>query len=270
MKEKHNMITLPTGEVLINFRKFQQIGEHLSEIQQYQNMPYDILPNAEIQKQLKRLNPMKGYSDENTFQNYLITLKEQIEPPDSSSPRAFVSETMLKREATIDFISSLLVVQHTAGDPNLESLVYSWSRRVHHRLILTRAHLVNVPTKYIIQLDLLMSMQMIVRDFSLFIDFFCIAGLFLQRENHVRIVPIDWLRVIRLLSTTHCVDPMMIYKCQRPSLLLLLFHLECRVLHTIRRVILQPNFFFVFCQMHLVVLGWYARVFHEKSDLYVC
>ena len=108
MKEKHNMIALPTGEVLINFRKFQQIGEHLSEIQQYQNMPYDILPNVEIQKQLKRLNPMKGYSDENTFQNYLITLKEQIEPPDSSSPRAFVSDlvrssTVLTREATIDF-----------------------------------------------------------------------------------------------------------------------------------------------------------------------
>ncbi|CAF1455941.1 unnamed protein product, partial [Adineta steineri] len=60
MKEKHNMIVLSTGETLINFRKFQQIGEHLSEIQQYQNMPYDIIPNYDIQRELKRLNPMKG------------------------------------------------------------------------------------------------------------------------------------------------------------------------------------------------------------------
>lgn len=89
MKEKHNFIVLPTGETLINFRKFQQIGEHLSEIQQYQNMPYDIQPNFDIQKELKRLNPMKGFPDENTFQNYLVTLKEQIEPPDSS-PKVFV------------------------------------------------------------------------------------------------------------------------------------------------------------------------------------
>jgi hypothetical protein len=90
MKEKHNMIVLSTGEILINFRKFQQIGEHLSEIQQYQNMPYDIISNMDIQKELKRLNPMKGFQDENNFQNYLVTLKEQIEPADLS-PRVFVS-----------------------------------------------------------------------------------------------------------------------------------------------------------------------------------
>lgn len=90
MKEKHNFIVLPTGETLINFRKFQQIGEHLSEIQQYQNMPYDIPVNIELQKQLKRLNPMKNFVDENSFQNYLVTLKEQIEPAESS-PRSFVS-----------------------------------------------------------------------------------------------------------------------------------------------------------------------------------
>jgi hypothetical protein len=89
MKEKHNMIVLPTGETLINFRKFQQIGEHLSEIQQYQNMPYDITSNIDIQRELKRLNPMKGFPDENSFQNYLVTLKEHIEPADSS-PRTFV------------------------------------------------------------------------------------------------------------------------------------------------------------------------------------
>ena len=92
MKEKHNMIILSTGEILINFRKFQQIGEHLSEIQQYQNMPYDIVPNNDIQRELKRLNPMKGFVDENSFQNYLVTLKEQIEPADLSSPRTFVNE----------------------------------------------------------------------------------------------------------------------------------------------------------------------------------
>ena len=91
MKEKHNMIVLSSGETLINFRKFQQIGEHLSEIQQYQNMPYDITPNPEIQRELKRLNPMKGFPDENTFQNYLVTLKEHIEPADSS-PRTFVKK----------------------------------------------------------------------------------------------------------------------------------------------------------------------------------
>jgi hypothetical protein len=90
MKEKHNMIILPTGETLINFRKFQQIGEHLSEIQQYQNMPYDIIPNYDIQRELKRLNPMKGFQDENSFQNYLVTLKEHIEPADSP-PKVFVS-----------------------------------------------------------------------------------------------------------------------------------------------------------------------------------
>jgi len=54
MKEKHNMIVLSTGEILINFRKFQQIGEHLSEIQQYQNMPYDIVPNIDIQRELSK------------------------------------------------------------------------------------------------------------------------------------------------------------------------------------------------------------------------
>ena len=90
MKEKHNMVILSTGETLINFRKFQQIGEHLSEIQQYQNMPYDIVPNYDIQRELKRLNPMKGFQDENSFQNYLVTLKELIEPADSS-PKVFVS-----------------------------------------------------------------------------------------------------------------------------------------------------------------------------------
>ena len=90
MKEKHNMIVLPTGEILINFRKFQQIGEHLSEIQQYQNMPYDIQPNYDIQRELKRLNPMRNFPDENTFQNYLVTLKEQIEPADQP-PKVFVS-----------------------------------------------------------------------------------------------------------------------------------------------------------------------------------
>ena len=84
------MVVLPTGETLINFRKFQQIGEHLSEIQQYQNMPYDIPGNVDIQRELKRLNPMKGFDDENSFQNYLVTLKEQIEPADAS-PRVFVS-----------------------------------------------------------------------------------------------------------------------------------------------------------------------------------
>lgn len=89
MKEKHNFITLPTGEILINFRKFQQIGEHLSEIQQYQNMPYDIPVHIEIQKELKRLNPMKGFPDENSFQNYLMGLKEKLEPADGS-PRVFV------------------------------------------------------------------------------------------------------------------------------------------------------------------------------------
>ncbi|CAF0930895.1 unnamed protein product [Adineta ricciae] len=88
MKEKHNMIVLPTGEILINFRKFQQIGEHLSEIQQYQNMPYDIQPNYDIQRELKRLNPMRNFPDENTFQNYLVTLKEQIEPVDQP-PKVF-------------------------------------------------------------------------------------------------------------------------------------------------------------------------------------
>jgi len=90
MKEKHNKIVLPTGETLINFRKFQQIGEHLSEIQQYQNMPYDIIPNYDIQRELKRLNPMKGFQDENSFQNYLVILKEHIEPADSP-PKVFVS-----------------------------------------------------------------------------------------------------------------------------------------------------------------------------------
>ena len=95
MKEKHNMIVLPTGENLINFRKFQQIGEHLSEIQQYQNMPYDIPINSDLQRELKRLNPMKGFADENTFQNYLVSLKEQIEPADSS-PRSFVSHFYLE------------------------------------------------------------------------------------------------------------------------------------------------------------------------------
>ena len=90
MKEKHNLIVLPSGDTLINFRKFQQIGEHLSEIQQYQNMPYDIVANSDIQRELKRLNPMKGFSDENSFQNYLVKLKENIEPIDGS-PRAFVS-----------------------------------------------------------------------------------------------------------------------------------------------------------------------------------
>ena len=90
MKEKHNMIVLSTGETLVNFRKFQQIGEHLSEIQQYQNMPYDIVPNYDIQKELKRLNPMKGFQDENSFQNYLVMRKEQIEPA-NFSPKAFVS-----------------------------------------------------------------------------------------------------------------------------------------------------------------------------------
>ncbi|CAF0942317.1 unnamed protein product [Didymodactylos carnosus] len=82
MKETHNTILTSNGEKLINFRKFQQIGEHLSEIQQYQNMPYDIIENVEIQKALKRLNPMKNYSDETSFQNYLMTLKERIEPHD--------------------------------------------------------------------------------------------------------------------------------------------------------------------------------------------
>lgn len=91
MKEKHNLIVLPTGETLINFRKFQQIGEHLCEIQQYQNMPYDIVPNYEIQRELKRLNPMKGFPDENTFQNYLVTRKEHIEPAESP-PKVFVCE----------------------------------------------------------------------------------------------------------------------------------------------------------------------------------
>lgn len=114
MKEKHNMIVLPTGETLINFRKFQQIGEHLCEIQQYQNMPYDITPNLDIQRELKRLNPMKNFADENTFQNYLVTLKEQIEPADAppkvfvsvlladpSSPRSHRSQRVGQREAGV-------------------------------------------------------------------------------------------------------------------------------------------------------------------------
>jgi hypothetical protein len=103
MKEKHNMIVLPTGESLINFRKFQQIGEHLSEIQQYQNMPYDIPINNDIQKQLKRLNPMKGFADENSFQNYLVTLKERIEPADSL-PRVSVSDQCRCRFTLDEFI----------------------------------------------------------------------------------------------------------------------------------------------------------------------
>jgi hypothetical protein len=116
MKEKHNMIILPTGETLINFRKFQQIGEHLSEIQQYQNMPYDILSNIDIQRELKRLNPMKGFSDENTFQNYLVSLKEHIEPADST-PRAFVNQ-LLSCCAYIyrPFYFSQFVDRHKHGD----------------------------------------------------------------------------------------------------------------------------------------------------------
>ena len=97
------MIVLPTGETLINFRKFQQIGEHLSEIQQYQNMPYDIPGNVDIQRELRRLNPMKGFADENSFQNYLVTLKEHIEPADAS-PRVFVSH--VESETSMHRISS--------------------------------------------------------------------------------------------------------------------------------------------------------------------
>ena len=114
MKEKHNMITLPTGESLINFRKFQQIGEHLSEIQQYQNMPYEIPANLDIQRELKRLNPMKGFVDENTFQNYLMTLKERIEPADSS-PRTFVSESARGLMGDVPFFSQL-VGRHKPGE----------------------------------------------------------------------------------------------------------------------------------------------------------
>ena len=110
MKEKHNMIVLPTGETLVNFRKFQQIGEHLSEIQQYQNMPYDIQPNLDIQRELKRLNPMKGFPDENTFQNYLVSLKEQIEPADSS-PRIFVR--FHRREFLVSVIECILAYSST-------------------------------------------------------------------------------------------------------------------------------------------------------------
>jgi len=116
MKEKHNMILLPTGETLINFRKFQQIGEHLSEIQQYQNMPYDILSNIDIQRELKRLNPMKGFTDENTFQNYLVTLKEHIEPADSS-PRTFVNKSLKTKyfQNLSIFFSSQFVGRHIHG-----------------------------------------------------------------------------------------------------------------------------------------------------------
>jgi hypothetical protein len=79
-------------------------------------MPYDIPANIDIQKELKRLNPMKGFSDENTFQNYLMTLKEHIEPADSS-PRTFVNE-LLKRffRNLLRFSSSQFVDQHKHGE----------------------------------------------------------------------------------------------------------------------------------------------------------
>ncbi|CAF2078747.1 unnamed protein product [Rotaria magnacalcarata] len=113
MKEKHNVIVLPTGETLINFRKFQQIGEHLCEIQQYQNMPYDIAPNYDIQRELKRLNPMKGFQDENTFQNYLVTRKEYIEPGDSS-PRVFAIRRPTHTWRSQSRVSRLFMIPSTS------------------------------------------------------------------------------------------------------------------------------------------------------------
>ncbi|CAF0926343.1 unnamed protein product [Rotaria sordida] len=130
MKEKHNMIVLPTGEILINFRKFQQIGEHLCEIQQYQNMPYDIIPNYDIQRELKRLNPMKGFQDENSFQNYLVTRKEYIEPADSS-PRVFPIRRPPHTWRSYSRVSRLFMIPSTSF--NAHSRTSSQCDEHHHQ-----------------------------------------------------------------------------------------------------------------------------------------
>ncbi|CAF3765255.1 unnamed protein product [Rotaria sordida] len=141
MKEKHNMIVLPTGEILINFRKFQQIGEHLCEIQQYQNMPYDITPNYDIQRELKRLNPMKGFQDENSFQNYLVTRKEYIEPADSS-PRVFPIRRPPHTWRSYSRVSRLFMIPSTSF--NAHSRTSSQCDEHHHQKsntdISTRRH----------------------------------------------------------------------------------------------------------------------------------
>jgi len=76
-------------------------------------MPYDITPNNDIQRELKRLNPMKGFTDENSFQNYLVTLKEQFEPADSS-PRTFPTRRSTHTWRSYSRVSRLFMMPSTS------------------------------------------------------------------------------------------------------------------------------------------------------------
>jgi len=84
------------------------VADITGEIEQYQNMPYNLEVNKDIRHFLDNLDPFKGRTDKE-MNDYLFALSEQVEPRNTKKPTVFVSNISVSRVVLYTFFYKQLI-----------------------------------------------------------------------------------------------------------------------------------------------------------------